>query len=1038
MSRRDDDRLDGPSAAAWSAIAELADDGAERGAEPEAGRSPFDLPEPERYQRGLELGAGGMGRVTQAFDRRLGREVALKEVIAQSPAHEARLAREAAITARLDHPGVVVVHDAGRTPEGTLFYTMRVVRGRTLDRALAEAADLDARLRLLRHVLHACEAVAFAHRHGVVHRDLKPDNIMVGEFGETQVLDWGLARDVGEAERAPIDAPAATSPVLTRHGTVVGTPRYMSPEQAAGAAPSTRADVWSLGAILFEVCAGRPLRDVKHLDDAALRDLARATPMPDVRALEPRVPRDLASLVARALAPPDQRHPDAKALADALAAWLDGRRIAGHDYTAWELFARILRAWRVPIAIGLLALVATGVVLALAYARVDAERERAVEARERADHALARLLSARATASANDDARPEAEVLAAHALALEPTPEARGAVMALGRAGRPRLVARLPLPARCRDADVTSDLGALVCGDDDQVAVYDLDPALAHPIGPPRWRARVDGSWGVTTLGDVVVSARDTPPLRFFRLVDGGPVTAPSPACCTYPPRGNLAGNAVALAGTAQLSVVTARAVHEPSPCVAREEIAGAIDDAGRRWAVSCGDGALFVGALGEPGRRLTTPLRAPRGPASAIAFAGDDRIVLGSSDGALVVHDLATDAVVHDVASGVMMTRAITTSPDGRWAVVAGDRGAPRLLDVDSGTWRGRLPGVGTHRLRFVRASDPGPPTLVALGDALGVWRLEPGDTTGFEVGGGVTGLALAPDAKTLAVTRGRGVELRDVATGRRVAARELDAIVKPGAFSPDGATFGATPGSARALQRWQVEGLTAHARALGAPYALHRVAALVDADGGTLWIGAPHGPGVLLWRDGDDAPLHVDPERRSQIVEVAVAADRRRLVMLTSDDEIVWLDASAPHAMRALTHPGARTLAVDAPAELALVGEPDGASLVRLEDGALVRVYAAVGRALTAVALAPDLRFAAGGDAEGRVVVWDAEGRVHAALAPHTRRVSALRFAPDARWLATGSWDMTVRMVALDAAMPTPDAAEAAWGITRDTIIE
>ncbi len=1055
MTQRDRDQLDGPSAAAWSMIAGLPSDSAEVPSCDERGGAsrdqPFDLPEGRRYRRGLLLGEGGMGRVTQAFDQRLGREVALKEVIVQSPAHEARLAREAAITARLDHPGIVVVHDAGRTPEGTLFYTMRVVRGRPLDRVLKDAPDLDARLRLLRHVLHACEAVAFAHRHGVVHRDLKPSNIMLGEFGETQVLDWGLARALGETTpAAPTQASTQTpddSPDLTRHGTVVGTPRYMSPEQARGAAPSPLADVWSLGAILFEVCAGRPLRDLRSIDSEALLAAATDPAVPSLRTVAPKVPRDLVALVERALAPAAWRYPDAKALAADLAAWLDGRRIAAHAYSPWELLRRVVRAWRVPLSIGLLALIATAVGLSLAFAEVDAERDRAVAAevdarhafenadaaRIKADRALARMLSAKAVASAVEDARPEAEVLAAHAFALDPSPAARGSIMALARAGRPELIATVPLPPRCLNVDVTPDLGALVCGDDKQVALYDL--TFDRPL-VQRWRTPVSDSWGVTTFETMgaVVNSRIPYPLEAFAMADGARVPIPTPSCCTYPPRGNLAGNAVAFAGTAQTNVLT-NDIDELTPCARREESAGAVDDSGRRWAVTCGDGALFIGAIGQPGERHQTPLHPPRGPASEVAFAADGKLVLGTSDGALVVYDPIARAVLHDVASGVMMTRQIAVSPDARWAVVFGDRGGPRIFDIASGTWRGRLPvSAQVRHMRFVRGRDA---DLVTFGAALQVWRLTAGDATSLVVAGGVTGLVLSPDGATLAVTRGKGVELRDIASGQRIAQAELDGITKPGSFSPDGSTFVATAGSTLRIQRWQVAGFAPLAD-LQAVMALHRAVVMRGLDDAPVELAAPHFSGVLLWPDAADTPVRlIAREEQPQMVDIGLRGDRRRAVMLTQDGDVLWLDAAAPMLVRAFSHPGALSFAVDAAADHVLLGERGGASLMRLDDGALVRFFGTESRALLSVAVSPDGRFVAGGDGDGDVTLWDIDGRVHAVLEGHARRVTALRFAADGRWLATGSWDETVRFITLDVPMPTPAAAEATWGITLDAVL-
>jgi hypothetical protein len=208
---------------------------------------------------GPELGRGGMGRVSEVHDRRLGRTVVIKEPLLddvldwnQRQVLFARFEYEARVTACLSHPAIVAVHEAGRWRNGTPFYTMRRVRGVPLDEAVERAATAHERLGLLLHVIAATDAVAYAHSEGVLHRDLKPHNIVVGAFGETVVLDWGLATDLdtaldtaadttgdasapGPPQRDSATAAAAFGPmVLTTCGHIVGTPAYMAPEQALG------------------------------------------------------------------------------------------------------------------------------------------------------------------------------------------------------------------------------------------------------------------------------------------------------------------------------------------------------------------------------------------------------------------------------------------------------------------------------------------------------------------------------------------------------------------------------------------------------------------------------------------------------------------------------------------------------------------------------------------------------------------------------------------------------------------------------------
>ena len=153
-----------------------------------------------RYEVVSELGVGGMGRVDLVEDAHLHRRVARKELLLPQPAMERRFLREARITAQLEHPGIVPVYELGRGGDGSLYYTMRRVRGRTLREELEDCGSLQERLALLSHFVDLCHALGYAHSRAVIHRDIKPDNVMVGSFGETLVLDWGLAKLAHEVD----------------------------------------------------------------------------------------------------------------------------------------------------------------------------------------------------------------------------------------------------------------------------------------------------------------------------------------------------------------------------------------------------------------------------------------------------------------------------------------------------------------------------------------------------------------------------------------------------------------------------------------------------------------------------------------------------------------------------------------------------------------------------------------------------------------------------------------------------------------------
>lgn len=216
-----------------------------------------------KYTFVKELARGGMGTVYLAEDTELNRQVAIKVLSTPEMTEDLRrrMIREAQIIARLEHPGIVPVHDVGVLPDGRVFYAMKFVRGVRLDEYAATNDSIRDRLRKVQSV---CDAVAFAHAHGVIHRDLKPQNIMIGSFGEVLVLDWGVAKilqaDQSEADTLMLPPDRAKEVSDTAHGTVIGTKQYMSPEQARGEIDQLdeRADVYSLGAVLYFLLTDQP------------------------------------------------------------------------------------------------------------------------------------------------------------------------------------------------------------------------------------------------------------------------------------------------------------------------------------------------------------------------------------------------------------------------------------------------------------------------------------------------------------------------------------------------------------------------------------------------------------------------------------------------------------------------------------------------------------------------------------------------------------------------------------------------------------
>ena len=339
-----------------------------------------------RYVLGPELARGGMGTIFAAYDRRLSRSVAVKRMAGRGRSLVERFRREIRVTASLQHPGIVPIYDAGVLDDGQPFYAMRHVPGASLEQAMAACED-DKRLSLLVPVIAAAEAVAYAQTRGIIHRDLKPSNILVGPFGETVVIDWGLA-GIDDSADTPDPAAATTDPRTTAHGAVLGTPRYMAPEQARGEPATPRSDVYALGGILYHALAGVPAVP----DDAVSRVLARVAraEVRPLRAIAPGLPGDLVAIVERAMAlAPDARYPSCREMVADLRRFQTGQLVAAHRYSRGELARRFARRHRAALVFATLLAAILGVGGLLSVRRIVAERahaegESAVARRERA------------------------------------------------------------------------------------------------------------------------------------------------------------------------------------------------------------------------------------------------------------------------------------------------------------------------------------------------------------------------------------------------------------------------------------------------------------------------------------------------------------------------------------------------------------------------------------------------------------------------------------------------------------------------------
>ncbi|MCA9552982.1 MAG: ankyrin repeat domain-containing protein, partial [Myxococcales bacterium] len=298
-----------------------------------------------RYRLADEIARGGMGAIIGAADLRLGRRLALKVMLEPErapPELVVRFVEEAQIQGQLEHPNICPVYELGLDDGGRPFFAMKRVKGRSLAQLL-KAGELSLHRRL-DVFLKVCDAVAFAHARGVIHRDIKPDNVMVGEFGEVLLMDWGIAKVVGQPERDAVlpTARGEDGDPLTMIGGAIGTPHFMSPEQARGDADvDARTDVYALGGVLYQILTGQRPVQGKSLPLLLKAVQDNAIVPPRERAPDAGVPRDLEAACMRALAGRrDDRYAQVEDLADDIRAFIEGRALSAVQYTLPERIAK--------------------------------------------------------------------------------------------------------------------------------------------------------------------------------------------------------------------------------------------------------------------------------------------------------------------------------------------------------------------------------------------------------------------------------------------------------------------------------------------------------------------------------------------------------------------------------------------------------------------------------------------------------------------------------------------------------------------------
>ncbi|HEY1381524.1 MAG TPA: serine/threonine-protein kinase [Gemmataceae bacterium] len=943
-----------------------------------------------RYEVVRELGRGGMGVVYLAHDPRLKRPVALKMILAAEyagPEVRLRFQTEAETVARLRHPNIVPIYEVGEQ-EGRPFIALEFLDGGSLgERTGGQPQPPRVAAELVRTLALALD---HAHRQGVVHRDLKPGNVLLAADGTPKVTDFGLAKFV------TADDPAAiTSLGLSSTGAIVGTPSYMAPEQAAGQVHgiTPAADVYALGAILYELLTGRPpFRGVNAIE--TLSEVQQRDPLPP-RAVQPGVPRDLETVCLRCLRKePAKRYPSAAALADDLGRFLAGEPVRARPVSAWG------RAWRwvrrrpaVAAAVGAVAAVtvlgAAGVAAALAYALAGWDRA------ERAEHREVGL-------------RQQAEGARDQAITARDAAEANAYFAHIAQAW---LEWRQNNPARtdwlldqCRPADGAPDrrgwewgfLRRLVHADRLTVEADLYVEAVA---------VRPDGRQFAAASGNPF-SAPPSGGVRVWDFPGGGVRRLDLPAgwytCVAYSPDGRWLAAAGPVGSTVDLCPLTPDA---QGPII---QLKGAVGrPLGRPRRLTFSPDGRYLAAVGEKGGALTWDLTGAV-PAAAGAWPGADPF------------------------------GGLAFSPDGRTvALVKGD--AIRLCDPATGEERGQVRGTAGG-LAFSPTGD-----LLAACDGTAVRLLRPSDgglvtrLAGHE--GPVMGLAFSPDGKSLATAGAdRTVRLWDVARGaERLVLRGHTGRVTCVEFFPDSRTVVSGSQQPGEVKVW--DAAVAHQEFVRVP----------GASGNAVTFTAD-GRGLVVVGGDWVAEVDLATQSRKALLQAAVGWDRwpatlaalsaggrvgasvdranRRTVRvmdLAAGREVARLDGGLGEVVHVAVSPDGRRAAT---AALGRTGD-DYRRLVVVWDAATggrvaefrpaaVRVrhlYGGLVFSPDGARLAyDDYRMETGPDgrpvpAEARIVVRDvASDREPAAFTIPRAVVMAIAFSPDGRFLAAGTFDEQV----------------------------